>query len=112
MLAFAIRQYGIEPNITERHRSTLHQCKVHTPIEGKVYRVIFWSNGIYRFIFGVSALSRSRLRRMGSIITVIENTELLSALPVCQVARANHLEALDLLAILGDEIQSLTEQLA
>lgn len=55
---------------------------------------------------------RSRLRRMGSIITVIETAELLSALPVCQVARANHLEALDLLAILGDEIQSLTEQLA
>lgn len=52
----------------------------------------------------------ARLKRMASILTAIEAGELLSGLPECPAARANHAVALDLLSILDAEVRSLSEQ--
>jgi hypothetical protein len=55
---------------------------------------------------------RGRLKRMASILKAIEAGELLSALPGSPAACANHLAAVDLLTILGEELNALTAELA
>lgn len=52
----------------------------------------------------------ARLKRMGSILTAIDAGELLSHPPECPAARVNHAAALDLLALLHDEVQVLSAQ--
>ena len=52
----------------------------------------------------------ARLKRMGSILTAIDAGEMLSGLPQCPAARANHAAALDLLALLHEEVQVLSAQ--
>ncbi len=55
---------------------------------------------------GDAALS-ARAHRIVSILTAIEAGELLSELPDCPLAQANHLAAVDLLAIAGEQAQLL-----
>lgn len=51
-----------------------------------------------------------RLRRMSSILTAIEAGELLASPPQDAAARANHAAAIDLLALLHDEVRTLDAQ--
>jgi hypothetical protein len=53
----------------------------------------------------------ARLRRMASILKAIEAGELLAALPPCPLAQENHMVALDLLATLEVEINTLADEL-
>ena len=48
-----------------------------------------------------------RLRRMSSILAAIETGELLASPPENPAARANHSVAVDLLALLHDEVRTL-----
>jgi len=50
----------------------------------------------------------ARLKRMSSLLSAIDAGELLSGLPECPAARANHAVALDLLAVLQEELQALS----
>lgn len=52
----------------------------------------------------------ARLKRMVSLMTAIDAGDLLSGLPECPGARANHAVALDLLAILQTELEALNEE--
>jgi hypothetical protein len=52
----------------------------------------------------------ARLKRMVSIMTAIDAGDLLSGLPECPAARANHAVALDLMAILQAELSSLNDE--
>lgn len=54
---------------------------------------------------------KARLRRVSTILGVIEAGELLAALPMCPIARSNHLAALDLIAILEDEVAAACQEL-
>jgi hypothetical protein len=55
---------------------------------------------------------RLRLKRMASLLIAIEAGELLSALPSAQEAQAHHQTAVNLLAILSEEMDSLIADLA
>ncbi|WP_421934797.1 hypothetical protein [Phenylobacterium sp.] len=53
---------------------------------------------------------RVRLQRFAAILTAIDAGELLAALPSCDLARANHLQALHLLSLLESEIAEFASQ--
>ena len=54
---------------------------------------------------------QARLKRLLSIFHVIESGELLAALPDCPLARSKHSAALNLLAIVEIELNSLCDEL-
>lgn len=54
---------------------------------------------------------RTRVQRIISVLTAIEAGELLADLPSCPIAQANHLAAVDLLAMAGEEAQRLAADL-
>ncbi|MDP3745648.1 MAG: hypothetical protein Q8Q88_01235 [Phenylobacterium sp.] len=55
---------------------------------------------------------RAKLQGMISIFHAIDDAELLAALPECALARANHIEALNLLSIIETELDALCRALA
>jgi len=57
------------------------------------------------------ATLRGRVQRIISVLTAIEAGELLADLPNCPIAQANHLAAVDLLAMAGEEAQLLAADL-
>lgn len=52
-----------------------------------------------------------RLARMSALLTAIDAGELLSALPDCPIARADHAAALSLITMIEFDIRALREQL-
>jgi hypothetical protein len=58
-----------------------------------------------------SLTCHERLARMSALIAAIDAGELLSALPECPVARADHVAALSLLSMLELDIHALRAEL-